>query len=276
MPLPSGDSDLRRNDGKVRNMKYNGSIQKAFAILEHFTTEKSEWGVTELAKAVGSNKSTIYRMLATLEQLGVIRQNTDSDKYSLGLKLFELGNRVKVHASFVKQTHSELEKVAEDIRETVHLAILKNNQVFYIDKAESPQGLAMSTNIGTYRAAHATSLGKVLLAFTPNSSLEVSINKLLINNSLSKITNHTITEKSTLITALQKVKNQGYAIDREEFEIGLICVAIPVFNQKNEVVASLSASGPANRFEEAEIEKYVGILKSGADAIRLKIGNFSI
>ncbi|MFT5834999.1 MAG: IclR family KDG regulon transcriptional repressor [Cognaticolwellia sp.] len=259
-----------------KTMKYNGSIQKAFKILERFTLEKPEWGVTELAKAVGSNKSTIYRMLATLEQLGVIRQNTDSDKYSLGLKLFELGNRVKIHASFVKQTHSELEKVAEDIRETVHLAILKNNQVFYIDKAESPQGLAMSTNIGTYRAAHATSLGKVLLAFIPNSSLEVSINKLLINNSLPKITNHTITEKSTLITALQKVKNQGYAIDREEFEIGLICVAIPVFNQKNEVVASLSASGPANRFEEAEIEKYVGILKNGADAIRLKIGNFSI
>jgi IclR family KDG regulon transcriptional repressor len=256
-------------------MKYNGSIQKAFAILEHFTAEKSEWGVTELAKAMGSNKSTTYRMLATLEQLGVIRQHTDSDKYSLGLKLFELGNRVKLHAAFVKQTHSELEKVAENIRETVHLAILKNNQVFYIDKAESPQGLAMSTNIGTYRMAHATSLGKVLLAFLPNSSLEVAVDNLLINNSLLKITNNTLTKKSTLIPALQKIKNQGYAIDREEFEIGLICVAVPVFNQKNEIVASLSASGPANRFEEAEVEKYVGILKSGADAIRLKIGNFT-
>jgi IclR family KDG regulon transcriptional repressor len=257
-------------------MKYNGSIQKAFAILEHFTMEKPEWGVTELAKAVGSNKSTTYRMLATLEQLGAIRQNSDSDKYSLGLKLFELGNRVKLHASFVKQTHSELEKVAENIRETVHLAILKNNQVFYIDKAESPQGLAMSTNIGTYRMAHATSLGKVLLAFLPNSSLEVIVDNLLINNSLTKITINTLTEKSTLIAALQKIKNQGFAIDREEFEIGLNCVAVPVFNQNNEIVASLSASGPANRFEEAEIEKYVGILKNGADAIRMKIGNFRV
>ena len=256
-------------------MKHNGSIQKAFDILEHFTLEKSSWGVTELSKILGANKSTTYRMLATLEQLDVLRQDKNTEKYSLGLKLFELGNRVKLHASFVKQSHSELEKVAQNIKETVHLAILKNNQVFYIDKAESPQGLAMSTNIGTYRAAHATSLGKVLLAFLPNLSIEVMVNNLLINNNLQKLTNNTITEKMALTTELQKVKNQGYAIDKEEFEIGLICVAVPVFNQKNEIVASLSASGPANRFEESELEKYVGILKSGADAIQMKIGNFS-
>lgn len=257
-------------------MKHNGSIQKAFDILEHFTLEKPDWGVTELSKVLGANKSTTYRMLATLEQLDVLRQDKNTEKYSLGLKLFELGNRVKLHASFIKKTHAELEKVAVEIKETVHLAILKNNQVFYIDKAESPQGLTMSTNIGTYRVAHATGLGKVLLAFLPNSSVETAVDNLLINNNLQKVTNNTITEKNALTFELEKVKNQGFAIDKEEFEIGLICVAVPVFNQNMELVASLSASGPANRFVESELEKYVGILKSGADAIQMKIGNFSI
>lgn len=257
-------------------MKHNGSIQKAFDILEHFTVEKPNWGVTELSKVLGANKSTTYRMLATLEQLEVLRQDKSTEKYSLGLKLFELGNRVALHTSFVKQTHSELEKVAKNINETAHLAILKNHQVFYVDKAESPQGLTMSTNIGTYRAAYATSLGKVLLAFTPHQSIETIVDNLLIANDLQKITKNTIIERSALIETLQKIKTQGFAIDKEEFEIGLICVGIPVFNQNKELVAALSASGPANRFREEELEHYVAILKSGADAIQKKIGNFSI
>lgn len=257
-------------------MKYNGSIQKAFDILEHFTLEKPNWGVTELSKVLGANKSTTYRMLATLEHLDVLRQDRNTEKYSLGLKLFELGNRVKLHSSFVKQTHSELEKVAGEIKETVHLAILKKSQVFYIDKVENPQGLTMISNLGTYRAAHATSLGKVLLAHSSHQSMEVVVDNLLIDRGLMKMTEYTITDKESLLKELYKIKDDGYAIDREEFEIGLICVAIPVFNQRKELIASLSASGPANRFKEEEVERYVAILKHGADKIQMKIGSFTM
>ncbi|MDN5212745.1 IclR family transcriptional regulator [Fulvivirgaceae bacterium BMA12] len=254
----------------------NGSIKKTFTILEHFTPQKSEWGVTELAKVLGANKSTVYRFLSDMQQLGILRQDPASEKYSLGLKLFELGNRVHIQSAFVEKTHPELAKVALEITETVHLAILKSNQVFYVDKVESPQGLKMSNHIGTYGPAHATSLGKVLLAFTLPEHDDFRRNNMLADTTLQAYTEHTITDTESLLRELAEVRSQGYAIDREEFEIGLICVAVPIFNRQNEIVASLSASGPANRFKEEEVENYVAILRSGATAIQQNIGFFKL
>ena len=149
----------------MRDLK--SSVHKTFAILEYFTAHKPEWGVTELAEAIGSNKSTIYRFLADLQKLGILYKDPATEKYSLGLKLFELGSRVQLKSAFVEKTHPVLVEVAGRIKETVHIAIFKNHQVFYVDKVESPQGLKISSHIGTYTPAYATALGKVLLAYLP-------------------------------------------------------------------------------------------------------------
>jgi len=251
------------------------SVDKTFAILEHFTIQNPEWSITELAKVLDSNKSTVYRFLSDMQKRGVMRQNLDSSKYSLDLKLFELGNRVQIQSAFVNKTHPELIKVAQRITETVHIAILKNKQVYYVDKVESPQGLKISTNIGTYNPTHATSLGKVLLAFTyPN--LENLINEKIIDEKLESFTRNTITDPKKLIQELKEIKKQKFAIDYEEFEIGLICIGVPVFNQKNEMIAGLSVAGPANRFRKEELKNYVKILQSGANAIQKSIGIFKL
>lgn len=250
------------------------SVHKTFAILEYFTVEKPEWGVTELAAAIGSNKSTIYRFLADMAKLGIVQKNAKTEKYSLGLKLFELGNRVQLKSAFVDKTHPELVEVAKSITETVHLAILKNFQVFHLDKVESPQGLKLSSNIGTFGPAYCTALGKVLLAFLPKNKQEQALKIILEEQKPKTYTPYTITHRPTLQKELNNIKTKGYAIDREEAEIGLICVGIPIFNQNNEVVASLSASGPANRFQEEKVSWYVATLQKGADAIQQKIGYF--
>ena len=250
------------------------SVQKTFAILEYFTIKKPEWGVTELAEEIGSNKSTIYRFLADLCKLGVLYKNPVTEKYSLGLKLFELGGRVQLKSAFVDKTHPELIKVSSSITETVHIAVLKNHQVFYVDKVESPQGLKISSHIGSFNPVYATALGKTLLAFQPNAIQEQTISATMELQTPTVFTKNTIVEKQDLIWELKKIKNDGYGIDREEFELGLICVAIPIFNQRNEAIASLSASGPANRFEEEKVAQYVATLKKGADAIQQKIGFF--
>lgn len=249
------------------------SVQKTFALLEYFTIQKPEWGVTELANAIGSNKSTVYRFLADLQKLGILYKHPHTEKYSLGLKLYELGNRVRLKSAFVDKTHPELIGVAKGIAETVHMAILKNSRVFYVDKVESPQGLKISSHIGSYIPAYATALGKVLLAFLTKEEQEATISGLLEESPIA-FTKNTIIQRRPLLEELNKIKTRKYAIDREEFEIGLICVAIPVFNQNNQVIASLSASGPANRFKEEEVENYVAILKSGAEAIKQKVGYF--
>lgn len=248
----------------------NHSVAKAFGVLEYFTPSKSEWGVRELAKELGLNKSTTYRLMATLEKLDVLHKDPISEKYSLGLKLFELGNRVNIQSAFVSQTHPELEKVTAEITETVHLGILRDHLVFMVDKIERPMGLKLNSMVGTSSPAYCSGLGKVLLAHLQPKELETALSNIVLQAN----TTYTITKKNALKKELQQVKEQGYAIDRQELEIGLICVGVPVYNQNNQVVAALSAAGPANRFREEAIDEYVATLQKGARAIQNKIGNF--
>ena len=130
------------------------SVLKTFAILENFTSEKAAWGVTELAKSIGANKSTVYRFLSDLESLDVLYKDPVTDKYSLGLKLFELGSRVSINEAFIDKVHPVIEHVANEITETVHLAVLKDKQVFYVDKVESPLGLKISSHIGFLQSCY--------------------------------------------------------------------------------------------------------------------------
>jgi len=249
------------------------SVDKTFAILEYFTINNPTWGVTDLAKIIGTSKSTAYRFLSDMEKRGVLQQDVESGKYSLGLKLFELGNRVQIQSAFVDITHPELLKVSKVITETVHIAVLRNNRVYYVDKVESPHGLTISTTIGTSNAAYATSLGKVLLAFTYHN-LDNLYSSNNFNHKLEPFTVNTITNPIKLIQELKEVRARTYSIDNQEFEMGLICVAVPIFNNKNEIVASISAAGPSSRFKEEELESYVKTLKIGADAIKERIGDF--
>lgn len=251
------------------------SVDKTFAILEHFTVEKGEWSITELAKELDSNKSTVYRFLSDMEKRGIMCQNPDSGKYGLGLKLFELGNRVQIKSAFIDKTNPELVKVAQNITETVHIGVIKNKQVYYIDKVESPLGLKISTTIGTYKPLHATSLGKILMAYS-YSNYEELITHRILEEKLTSYTTNTITNHQKLFKELRKIKKQGYAIDNEELELGLICLAIPIFNQRNEVVASLSVDGPSSRFKIKKLEEYLKIMNSGATEIQKKIGDFEL
>lgn len=257
-------------------LELKNSVHKTFALLEYFTDQKPEWGVTELANEVGSNKSTVFRFLAQMQSIGILDKDELTERYRLGLKLFELGNRVQLRKAFIEKTHPELVSVAQNITETVHIAVLKNHQTFYIDKVESPQGLKISSTIGSSNPAYATALGKTLLAYLPEEQQNQSLDFIYKKTKAVPFTNKTITTKSAMLEELQKIKSSQYAIDREEFEVGLICVAIPIFNQNQQVVASLSASGPANRFKETKVKNYVATLQQGALAIQQKIGAFKL
>lgn len=244
---------------------------KAFRLLEFFTVGKPSWGVRELATQLGANKSTVYRLMTTLNGLGVLKQDPHTEKYSLGLKLFELGSRVDIQEAIISKTHPILKKVASEISETVHMGILKNDQVLMVDRVESPQGLKLNSVIGSYIPAYCTGLGKVLLS---NLSDE-KVHAFCEHTSFIKNTEHTIQEKNTLLKELTAIRKQGYALDQEEKEYGLICLAVPVYNASNEMIAALSAAGPAQRFKPNMLPKYVNILKTGASDIKTRIGNFT-
>ena len=248
----------------------NLSVVKAFTILDAFVGDKKEWGVRELAKKTGYNKSTTYRLLSTLESLGALQKNNE-DKYLLGLKLFELGNLVSIHKSLRKLSRTPLENIAREIKETVHFGVFDKGQVLYLNKTESPQGLKVSTQIGSYQKAYCTAIGKVLLAF----SSEDEITEYLKTTSLDACTENTITDAKALEEALKKIRKQQYALDMEELELGLICIAIPVFGKNNDIVASISVSGPSSRFKLENIDNYLTIIKKGAREIEESIANYN-
>lgn len=239
--------------------------------MEHFTNTKTEWGVRELAQQLGDNKSTTHRQMSTLARLNVLQQDPASGKYRLGLKLFELGNRVIIKNALVNHTHPELEKVAREITETVHLGILKNNEVLIVDKIESSKGLKLGSIVGLSTPVYCTALGKVLLAHLANEDLD----RTLADIPWTAHTRNTITKRSVLREQLKQIREKGYSIDREELEIGLICVAVPVWNNLNHVVGAISASGPSSRFREEAIEDYVAILKRGAQGVQKRIGDYN-
>ncbi|MGB1042237.1 MAG: IclR family transcriptional regulator [Tenacibaculum sp.] len=247
----------------------NQSIIKAFSLLDAFTNDKKEWGVRELANKTGYNKSTTYRLLSTLVSLNVIHQN-ENEKYRLGSKLFELGNRVELYQSLITATNESIKSVALDIQETVLLGTLKEHQIFYLNKADSLQGLKISTSIGSYQPIHATASGKLLLAFSSTNEQLDFFNK----NKLNAFTQKTITTTSDLKQELKIIKKQGYSLDLEEFELGLICIAIPIFNKKGKAIASISASGPSSRFKLENVQNYIAILQKGATTIEKTLQDF--
>jgi DNA-binding IclR family transcriptional regulator len=242
----------------------NTSVEKAFKILDCFSSSNTELGVTELAQKMGTNKSAVYRMLATMVALDVIQQNPDNDKYRLGLKLFELGQRVSINKNFINKARPYMEELVKRADETAHLAIYKNHSVYFLDKVEGPHDLQINTQIGSKKQLYCTGLGKIMLAFgAPNYKA------LIQNMSLDAITDNTITSKSKLISEIERIKKEGFALDMEENEVGLICVAVPVFNRNNEFIAAISNSGPTARFNESKIQNYTDVLKETANQLKL-------
>ena len=206
-------------------------------------------------------------ILSTLEKISnknfkCIKQN-ENEKYILGSKLFELGNRVSLYQSLINSTRNSLTKIATDIAETILFGVLKNNQVFYIHKAESLQGLKISTSVGSYQPLHATAIGKTILAFLPEEKQKQTLQKL----DYKTFTQNTITNRDELKNELEEIHLKEYALDLEESELGLICIALPVFNKNNECIGAISASGPSSRFELEKVAHYVSIIKNGISEI---------
>lgn len=248
----------------------NMSVVKAFSVLEAFTGEHKRWGVRDLAKHIGYNKTTTFRLLRTLEHLGAVQKDAD-DKYRLGLKLFQLGNEVSLYKSLRSLSREPLENIAKEITETIHFGVLEDQKVLYLNKAESPLGLKVSTQIGSSQDAYCSAMGKVLLSHLEETQLSVYL------SDVERVahTSNTIVDDTSLRSELQKVKNQGYALDMEELELGLICLAIPVCNPQGEVIAAISASGPSSRFKPEKMDDYLDILRRGAKQLEHKLSDFN-
>jgi DNA-binding IclR family transcriptional regulator len=243
------------------------SIDRALQILESFSNEEKELGVTEIANRLDLHKSTVHGILTTLEYRGYIKKNVKTGKYQLGLKLLELGNLVHDSMDLISLAKPYLQELVNKHQETVHLVVYDRGEVIYIDKIEGKGAIKIMSRIGKRNPVHCTGVGKCLLAFREDHEIE-----MILKQDLKKYTVNTITDSEKLKEQILEIRKNGYAFDMEEIELGLRCIAAPIRDHRRKVVAAISLSGPSMRMDQERMQNLVTDVKKAADMISRNLG----
>lgn len=227
------------------------SVVRAISVLKAFTDEHPEWSLTPLAQELGLNKATTFRLLTALESEALIMRDPESERYRLGPAIVTLGGRALRANSLRAVSHVELQALADKTNETASLEILHGWEALVLDEIAGSHVMSGSQSIGSRWPAHATSTGKALLAALSAEQL-----RQCLPDPLPRYTAHTITNRQALLRDLEKTRQRGYAVAREELEIGLLAIGAPLLNHDGEAVAAISIAGPTLRLtveREAEL-----------------------
>ena len=245
------------------------SVERAVAILNAFSAEEPELGVTELADRLDLHKSTVHRFLVNLEAAGLVERNRLTARYRLGLRIFELGGLVLQQMSLWDEALPFLEGLVRDSGETGHLAVLDGGEAVYIEKVEARKALRIPSAIGRGYPAHATSLGKLLLAHLTADARDL----VLAERGLARCTPNTITGRDQLNTELDLIRSQGFAVDDEEYEEGLRCIGAPIVGHTGHVVAAIGIGGPVTRVTPRRVGELAELVMSAAASLSRRMGS---
>lgn len=243
------------------------AVARAVDLLTALAASESILSIAELAERLGLHKSTVHRLLVTLERGGLVEQDATTGRYRLGLKLFELGSIVGRRLEIRHEAMPYLRKLSEETGQTVHLVLPAGYDAIYVEKVENPRSIVTYSQIGRKLPLHATAAGKVLLAALPGAEQEQ-----ILKRGLPAFTPHTITDPVVLREHLSRVSKQGYALDNEELEIGLRCVAAPVCRSDGKVIASVSLSGLTVTVTPERLPELISAVKETAAAISRRLG----
>lgn len=244
------------------------AIERAVAILNTFSTEEPELGVTELADRLELHKSTVHRFLVNLEAAGLVERNRHTSRYRLGLHIFELGGLVLQQMNLWDEALPFLEGLVRDSGETGHLAVLDGGEAVYIEKVEARRALRIPSAIGRGYPAHATSLGKVLLAHLEPGARDALIDE----RGLHRCAPNTITDPDLLREELAQIRRQGYAVDDEEYEEGLRCIGAPIVGYTGQIVAAMGIGGPVTRVTPARADQLAELVMTAAGSLSRRMG----
>ncbi|HWJ77379.1 MAG TPA: IclR family transcriptional regulator, partial [Niallia sp.] len=204
------------------------SVDRALRILDLFDEHTTELKITDISDQMGLHKSTVHSILKTLQQRGYIYQNLENGKYGLGMKLFERGNYVIQSLDIRQLAQKYLMDLSAKTGQTTHLVILDGKEGTYVDKVEGPMAVILYSRIGKRIPLHCSAVGKALIAFKEKDELE----KILSGYEYTGQTEFTITNESEFLQELEKVRSQGYAVDNQENEPGVRCIAAPIRNHE--------------------------------------------
>jgi IclR family transcriptional regulator, acetate operon repressor len=236
------------------------AVGRALDLLEILAADDAPKRVTDLARATGLPPATIHRLLATLAQRGYVRQAAGSRTYVAGSALVRLASRAWQLLGTAARPY--LAELTADSGETSNLAILDDTHAVYIAQVESRHRMRMFTEVGNRVLPHTAAVGKVLLAGLPRAEAQ----RIVARTGLPALTPNSITDAAQLFAELDRVAQQGYALDDEEAELGVRCLAVPVPGPDG-VAAAISISGPAGRLDAPACERVLPGMRATAERI---------
>jgi DNA-binding IclR family transcriptional regulator len=236
------------------------AVERALNILEAASQRREGLTNSEISRRLGIPKSSASYILRTLERRGYLRRDLESNRYRLGLKLLSLGGETQAGLDIAEIALPHMRALVDRLGMTCHLAVVDQNEAVYIEKVEAPGFFKVNTWVGRRMFLHSTSVGKALLAWMPKADREA----LLHNCDFKRRTPKTITSLSRLLTELEHVHEQGYAIDDEENSLGARCFGAPVFDALGNVVAAMGVSGTLTQMDAAKMPRVAEALKETA------------
>jgi DNA-binding IclR family transcriptional regulator len=256
------------SDSDTKKVYQVNSLERAFQILRCFTLARPELGLIEISEMTQLPKPTVFRLLAVMEKERFIVRTHNGQHYRIGIRTFELGGIFMANLSLEVVARPAMEKLAHTYNMTCNLAIIDNGQVVYMAVAEKPSFMRYSPIIGYRHYVHCSALGKAMIAQLP----ETEVRHYLQRHGMPALSPYTITDPDQLMANLAEVRRMGYAIDNQEGAVGVCCLAVPIWDHTQKIVAAISLSEAHTLFTPEVIKQISDDMQQQARTISHQLG----
>ncbi len=233
------------------------SLDKAINIIETMARIDGDIDLASLSKKIKMPKSTLLRLLTTLKNHNLVKQDSETKRFSLGLGLVALGKAAESNFNLAREVHPFLVELSEKTGETASLSTMEGDHAVYIDQVVSKSMIRGQPRIGLSLDLYCSSGGKVLLSGLDDEKLDA----FFARNTLTKKTEKTVVDAERIKKEIQKIREQGYATDDEEVEVGGRCVAAPLKNKQGDIIAAISVMGPTTRIRQKDFSRLADVVK---------------
>jgi IclR family KDG regulon transcriptional repressor len=257
-----------RQDLRHSKQTVTGAVGRAFSILEFLNSSQRGWNISEMSRKLRIPKSTTHVLVSTLDQLGYIRRYQSSRRFQLSPKMFGLGRDALRTLPLPEIAIPHLQWLVQSTRLAAHVGILEKRQVVFIQKVEGPGIIKFDTYIGKCSELHCTALGKSLLAFQSEETIQAILSKY----SFHRFTKKTISTQAALLEELSRVRQNGYSMDNEEEELGVRCIASPIL-VAGKAAAAVSVTGTTSQIYPEVVDKLITTIKRLAARISASLEN---
>ncbi|MBB6283604.1 IclR family transcriptional regulator [Geobacillus subterraneus] len=246
------------------------TLDNALKLLKYFTKQNPTWGVRELAKEMNISHSIIHRILTTFQEHGFLIQNPETKKYELGMKFWEYGHIVQERIQISDVIRPIMKRLSEETGESIFLTWLDGIEAICVEIVESPQSIKFAVSVGSRTPLHAGASNKVIMAFLPRDQQEAIIAK-----GLQPITGKTVIDSTKLLEELREIRNKGWCFSVGEYSDSVFGLGVPLFNNKKEVIASLTIAGPEYRMPGDKMPEVLTMLLKAREEIQSHFDRFS-